>query len=92
MSDRRRILATLSFADTDAARRLLNALTELRNAIEELPPTAAVDLPSLDELELETATLPRDAFFGDTQMVPISEAAGRIASEQITPHPRASQR
>jgi arginine/lysine/ornithine decarboxylase len=25
-------------------------------------------------------------------MVPISEAAGRIAAEQITPHPRASQR
>ena len=31
--------------------------------------------------------LPRDAFFGPTEMVPIGSAAGRIAAEQLTPYP-----
>lgn len=31
--------------------------------------------------------LPRDAFFGKTEMVPADRAAGRIAAEQITPYP-----
>ncbi|HEV7423207.1 MAG TPA: ornithine decarboxylase, partial [Mycobacterium sp.] len=30
---------------------------------------------------------PRDAFFGRTQSVPVDEASGRIAAEQITPYP-----
>ena len=31
--------------------------------------------------------LPRDAFFGPVETIPASEAAGRIAAEQITPYP-----
>lgn len=30
---------------------------------------------------------PRDAFFGPTEMVPLDEAVGRVAAEQITPYP-----
>jgi lysine decarboxylase len=30
---------------------------------------------------------PRDAFFGPTESVPLAEASGRIAAEQITPYP-----
>jgi arginine/lysine/ornithine decarboxylase len=88
MSDHRRILATLSFADdAGSASRLLGALTRLRDAIEAFPRSPAVEVPAPDELELETALLPRDAFFGATEMVPIGEASGRIAAEQITPYP-----
>ena len=36
---------------------------------------------------METVELPRDAFFGDTEDVPVEEASGRIAAEQITPYP-----
>ncbi|WP_321164382.1 hypothetical protein [Arthrobacter sp. Edens01] len=36
---------------------------------------------------METVQLPRDAFFGPVEVVPASEAAGRIAAEQITPYP-----
>lgn len=88
MSDHRRILATLSFADdSDTADRLLSALHDWRAVSEsfEKPPT--VQLASTRELELETVMLPRDAFFGQTETVDAAKAAGRIAAEQITPYP-----
>jgi arginine decarboxylase len=88
MSDHRRILATVSFADDAVtSARLIHALNDLRAAIDDFPPTTPVDLPSPEDLELDTAVLPRDAFFGPTEMVPIAQAAGRIAAEQITPYP-----
>jgi arginine decarboxylase len=49
------------------------------------PPT--IDLPTPSELQLETAALPRDAFFGRTEMVDASHASGRVAAEQLTPYP-----
>jgi lysine decarboxylase len=44
-------------------------------------------LPSPEELQLENVMLPRDAFFGPTEVVAADKAAGRIAAEQITPYP-----
>jgi lysine decarboxylase len=38
-------------------------------------------------LQLETVVLPRDAFFGRTEMIDASRAGGRIAAEQLTPYP-----
>jgi len=88
MADHRRILATLSFADdVDSARLLLGALVDLRAAIKDFEVTTPIALPDPAELELETAVLPRDAFFGPTEMVSAGKAAGRIAAEQITPYP-----
>ncbi|GAB2888160.1 hypothetical protein GCM10027074_65710 [Streptomyces deserti] len=31
--------------------------------------------------------LPRDAFFGPAEDVPVAKAAGRVAAEMITPYP-----
>jgi arginine decarboxylase len=88
LSDHVRIMATLSMADDDAsARRLLEALQALIEAAPTLPEPPQVTLPSPSDLELETVILPRDAFFGPTEDVPRSEAAGRVAAEQITPYP-----
>jgi lysine decarboxylase len=88
MADHRRILATLSFADDQStADRLVDALGIWREAAESFDPPAAIDLPSPEELQLETVTLPRAAFFGRTELIPASEAAGRVAAEQITPYP-----
>ena len=39
------------------------------------------------DLELETVVRPRDAFFGPAEHVPVREAIGRVAAEQITPYP-----
>ncbi|MGE2729743.1 aminotransferase class I/II-fold pyridoxal phosphate-dependent enzyme [Mycolicibacterium vaccae] len=88
MADHRRMLATMSFADDPhTTERLLDALTAWRQAAREFDPPPAIHLPSPSELQLETVMMPRDAFFGDTEMVPATHAAGRIAAEQITPYP-----
>lgn len=44
-------------------------------------------LPSPADIELESVMLPRDAFFGPVEQVSAEKAVGRIAAEQITPHP-----
>jgi arginine decarboxylase len=88
LSDHHRIEATMSLADDDkAAARLLLALTALAGAAASLPRPARVDLPSADELELEPAMLPRDAFFAAKETVSADNAIGRVAAEQITPYP-----
>ncbi|OBJ58905.1 aminotransferase class I/II-fold pyridoxal phosphate-dependent enzyme [Mycobacterium colombiense] len=88
MSDHRRILATLSFADDKTtASRLTDALTAWREAADDFDSPPQIDLPSPDELELETVCLPRDAFFGHVEAVPTDQAAGRVAAEQVTPYP-----
>jgi arginine decarboxylase len=88
MSDHRRILATLTYADDkETTERLLDALWWWRKAATDFDSPPAIRLPAPEELQLESVRLPRDAFFGPTEMVPADRAAGRIAAEQITPYP-----
>lgn len=88
LSDHRRILATVSMADDDhTAGRLREALERLAGGASSLPAPHPVKLPDPGGLELETAVLPRDAFFAPAEAVPADEAIGRIAAEQITPYP-----
>jgi arginine/lysine/ornithine decarboxylase len=46
-----------------------------------------VEVPDPAQLRLEQAIGPREAFFGRTEQVPVSKAAGRIAAEMLTPYP-----
>ncbi|MFF7680371.1 hypothetical protein [Actinacidiphila glaucinigra] len=55
--------------------------------LDDLRPAPPVDVPSPEELTLEHVVLPRDAFFGPTEQVPIAEAEGRITAEMLTPYP-----
>lgn len=88
MSDHRRILATLSFADdASTTDRLVDAMSAWREAAQTFDPPPEIALPSPEEIQLETVVLPRDAFFGPVEMVPAEQAPGRIAAEQITPYP-----
>jgi arginine/lysine/ornithine decarboxylase len=88
LSDHRRVLATMSFADDQrTADRLVAAMTQWGKAARDFEQPPSIQLPSLAELQLETVDLPRDAFFGPTEMVPAAKAAGRVAAEQITPYP-----
>ncbi|OBH12860.1 aminotransferase class I/II-fold pyridoxal phosphate-dependent enzyme [Mycobacterium sp. E1747] len=88
MSDHRRILATLSMADgKETASRLMDALAAWRKAADGFDPPPPIDLPSPEQLQLETVCLPRDAFFGRVEQVPTDKAAGRVAAEQCTPYP-----
>lgn len=88
LSDHRRILATMSYADdAKTAQRLIDALGDWRAHMPKGHSPHDIRLPEPGELQLATTMLPRDAFFGPTEMVPLEEAAGRIAAEQLTPYP-----
>jgi arginine/lysine/ornithine decarboxylase len=88
LSDHARILATISIADdAQTAARLLQGLRALIDAAPELPSPETIQIPDPPDLELETVNRPRDAFFSQVEDVKASEAAGRIAAEQITPYP-----
>ncbi|MBV6757950.1 aminotransferase class I/II-fold pyridoxal phosphate-dependent enzyme [Rhodococcus opacus] len=88
MTDHRRILATMSMADDDATTdRLVDSLSLLSRAAESFEPTPHIDLPTPDELQLESVMSPGGAFFGSAEMVDADKAAGRIAAEQLTPYP-----
>jgi arginine decarboxylase len=88
MSDHRRLLATMSFADDKATgERLLDALWAWRKAANDFDSPPQIRLPSPSEIELESIQLPREAFFGEVEAVPAEKASGRISAEQITPYP-----
>jgi arginine decarboxylase len=88
LSDHQRILATISMADNDqTGQRLLSALEALVTAAPGLPEPSRIDLPDPSGLQLDSVDLPRDAFFAAAEAVPIADAVGRVAAEQITPYP-----
>jgi len=88
LSDHRRILATLSMADdTATAERLLEAAQRMVGAAPTLPEAKTVDLPDPSSFAAEPVLTPRDAFFGPTRTVPVTDAIGRVCAEQITPYP-----
>jgi arginine/lysine/ornithine decarboxylase len=88
LSDHRRISAQLTYADDESsADRLLTALRDLVEHADELRPAPKVDIPAPAQLRLEQVHLPRDAFFGRTEQVPIKRAVGRVAAEMLTPYP-----
>ncbi|MBV8220067.1 MAG: hypothetical protein JO325_16500 [Solirubrobacterales bacterium] len=88
LSDHARVLATLSMADDEtSARRLRAGLQALVADAPNLPRPNPVKLPEPSELQLDSVERPRDAFFGPAESVPIGDAVGRIAAEQITPYP-----
>jgi arginine decarboxylase len=86
LSDHRRVVAQLTVADDQTtAATLLRAVSELCEA--DLPGPRPVDLPDPTDLELRTEMLPRDAFFAETEQVPVADAAGRVSAEMLTPYP-----
>jgi arginine/lysine/ornithine decarboxylase len=88
LSDHAHILATLSIADdSSTAARLLQALKALTDAADKLPKPKTIKTPDPSDLELETVSRPRDAFFSQFEDVNANDAVGRIAAEQITPYP-----
>jgi arginine decarboxylase len=88
LSDHRRIVAQLNHSDDEGtADVLVSALGALVKAAPAFSTPPKVQIPPPHEFELETAMLPRDAFFGPVEQVSLAEAPGRIAAEMITPYP-----
>ncbi|MEU7205747.1 ornithine decarboxylase [Streptomyces sp. NPDC045470] len=88
LADHRRISAQLTHADDEAtAGILLDALRDLSRHAADLRPAPEVEVPTPGELRLEQVCLPRDAYFGEVEDVPVHAAAGRIVAEMLTPYP-----
>lgn len=88
LADHRRINTQLTHADDqETATVLLEALRAVSAAGPDLPPGPPVDVPPPATLRLQQTCLPRDAFFGPVEDVPVQEAVGRVAAEMITPYP-----
>jgi arginine decarboxylase len=85
LGDARRVICSLTYSDNDVA------LDRLAGAFEQLagqPPAAdrpAPEIPPLEDLNLEQAMNPRDAYFAETEQV--ADPVGRIAAEMISPYP-----
>ncbi|MGK8486598.1 aminotransferase class I/II-fold pyridoxal phosphate-dependent enzyme [Nocardia asiatica] len=87
LSDHRRVLATLSLADDkDTIDTLVDGVAAWRDQLTD-PRPPRIHLPAPQDLQLDTAMLPRDAFFGPVEAVDAREAVGRVAAEQLTPYP-----
>jgi arginine/lysine/ornithine decarboxylase len=86
--DHRRIMPLVSFAHGEAeVDRLVRALRSLADAREGKDESNVPDLPTRLQIRSEARMLPRDAFFAQAEMVPFSEAAGRVSAELVTPYP-----
>jgi arginine/lysine/ornithine decarboxylase len=87
-TDHRRFEITISIADDDSTvQRLLDGLRLLIDAAPDCPASPAVLIPDEGELDLETVMLPREAFFGPVEDIPVEEFVGRIVAELATPYP-----
>lgn len=85
LGDSRRTVASLTYADDDAA---IERLASGYEALAADPPTGdrrSPDVPPLEELNLEQAMSPRDAFFAATEQV--ADPVGRISAEMVSPYP-----
>lgn len=87
MSDMYNILCLITAGDNeDTVRILLNALREMsedfRNQGKEVK-ELVVKIPDIPHL----AILPRDAFYGETESIPLKESADRIIAEFIYVYP-----
>jgi arginine/lysine/ornithine decarboxylase len=75
------VLAVMTPGDSaQAVELLVKALAALPKGTEELP--AWVEPP-----QSEAILLPREAYLGSKELVPLTDAIGRIAAEMIAPYP-----
>jgi arginine decarboxylase len=86
MSDMYNILCLVTPGDTsDSVSKLLNSLRGLSERFHEGAEARelVVKIPDIPQLSLT----PRDAFYGETEVVPFKESAGRIIAEFIYVYP-----
>src|SRR3954453_12013035 len=85
LGNARWVVCSLTYADDDAA---IERLGDAFEALATDPPESdwpAPGTPPLEQLNLEQAMLPRDAFFAETEQA--SNPVGRLAAEMISPYP-----
>jgi arginine decarboxylase len=85
VGDSRRVICSLTYADDDRATDQVASALEQLAADPPAPDRPAPAVPPLEELNLEQAMNPRDAFFAETEQV--SDPVGRVAAEMVSPYP-----
>ena len=87
LADHRRVMALITYADSDAnIDRLIAAVTGLVDA-RCAEGGAIPDVRAPVDLRMQTVMLPRDAFPGVTKTVTWRAASGRISAEMICRYP-----
>jgi arginine/lysine/ornithine decarboxylase len=87
LGDRRRVTAMLAPGDDrDRLTRLVTALQAIA-AGPSHDRKRSVDMPALEDFELELAMQPKQAYFASAEQVPAKKAIGRICAEMISPYP-----
>jgi arginine/lysine/ornithine decarboxylase len=88
LADHRRVMALISYADSDAnIDRTIAALRRLSSGHANGDHGPIPDIPGPADLRQETVMLPRDAYLGTTELVDWRKAPGRISAEMICPYP-----
>src|SRR3954447_24899886 len=85
LGDARRVVFSLTYTDDPTA---LGRLGDAMEALAADPPTGdgpGPHIPELEELNLEQAMNPREAYFATTEQV--GDPVGRISAEMISPYP-----
>jgi arginine decarboxylase len=85
LGDARRVVCSLTYSDNDVAFDRLAGALEALAADPPRPDSPAPTIPKLEDLNLEQAMSPRDAFFARTEQV--DDPVGRVAAEMISPYP-----
>lgn len=86
LSDMYNILCLITSGDTlENIETLLKAMKELAEAYYQVnnPNELVIEIPDIPQLSLT----PRDAFYGETEVIPFKQSAGRIIAEFIYVYP-----
>jgi arginine/lysine/ornithine decarboxylase len=85
LGDARRVICSLTYSDDAVALTRLGDAFEAFAAEPSVDKRPAPDIPPLEQLNLEQAMNPRDAYFAATDQV--ADPTGRISAEMISPYP-----
>lgn len=85
LGDARRVVCSLTYSDNDLACERLAGALEALAAAPPAPDRPTPAIPALEDLNLEQAMSPREAFFARAEQV--ADPAGRVSAEMISPYP-----
>ncbi|MDB5232956.1 MAG: ldcC [Chitinophagaceae bacterium] len=84
----RHLMALISIADTDeTVNKLIEAIKGLYEWVKTTQPNSYVPMPHHHDLGTIQVMSPTKAFFSGTRKVSLSEAAGEIIAEMVSPYP-----